>query len=68
MKAKELREKSEAELLELLEEQYKDLFKLRMQKSVTELKTTHMLLQARKNIARIKTILKEFQLKESSAA
>ncbi|WP_372747772.1 50S ribosomal protein L29 [Litorivivens sp.] len=59
MKAAELREKSvdelNGELLKLLEEQ----FKLRIQKSTGQLAQTHLLTQARKDIARVKTVLKQ---------
>ncbi len=59
MKATELREKSvedlNAELLKLLEDQ----FKLRMQKATGQLAQTHLLSQARKDIARVKTVLRE---------
>ena len=59
MKAQELREKSveelNAELLNLLREQ----FNLRMQKSSGQLGQSHLLGQARRDIARVKTILNE---------
>lgn len=59
MKATELREKSaddlSAELLKLLESQ----FKLRMQKATGQLGQTHLLKQTRKDIARVKTVLRE---------
>ena len=59
MKAAELREKSvdepNGELLKLLEEQ----FKLRIQKSTGQLAQTHLLTQARKDIARVKTVLRQ---------
>ncbi len=59
MKASELREKSadelSAELLKLLESQ----FKLRMQKTTGQLGQTHLLKQARHDIARVKTVLRE---------
>lgn len=59
MKATELREKSveelNAELLKLREEQ----FKLTMQKSTGQLGQTHLIGQARKDIARVKTVLSE---------
>ncbi|MBB3047442.1 large subunit ribosomal protein L29 [Litorivivens lipolytica] len=59
MKAAELREKSvdelNGELLKLLEEQ----FKLRIQKSTGQLAQTHLLTQTRKDIARVKTVLKQ---------
>ncbi|TKI03267.1 50S ribosomal protein L29 [Martelella alba] len=59
MKAQELREKSveelNAELLNLLREQ----FNLRMQASSGQLQQTHLLLQVRRNVARVKTVLTE---------
>ena len=59
MKATELREKSvdelNSQLLKLLEEQ----FKLRVQSSTGQLGQTHLLKQARKDIARVKTVLRE---------
>jgi len=61
MKASELREKSvealKAEQLSLQEEQ----FKLRMKKATGQLARTHELGQVRRNIARIKTVIKEKQ-------
>lgn len=59
MKAADLRNKSaqelEAELLKVLEEQ----FKQNMQKATGQLAQTHLLKQSKKNVARIKTVLKE---------
>lgn len=59
MKAAELRDKSvdelNAQLHTLLEEQ----FKLRMQKATGQLAQTHLLKQTRKDIARVKTVLKQ---------
>ncbi|MGV3344575.1 50S ribosomal protein L29 [Enterobacteriaceae bacterium LUAb1] len=59
MKATELREKSieelNTELLNLLREQ----FNLRMQVASGQLQQTHLLKQARRNVARIKTLLTE---------
>ena len=61
MKASELREKSVEELqnhqLELLEEQ----FKQRMQLASGQLSQTHQLGKVRRDIARVKTILREKQ-------
>ncbi len=61
MKAQELSKKTveelNAELLKQLEEQ----FKLRMQKSTGQLEQTHLVRQTRKNIARIKTVLRQKQ-------
>jgi len=59
MNAKDLREKSveelNAELLELLREQ----FKLRMQAATGKLEKTHVMKPLRRDIARVKTILTE---------
>ena len=59
MKASELRTKSESELQQQLVELFKEQFKLRMQKNTEEMTKTHMFKKIRRNIARIKTILKE---------
>ena len=59
MKATQLREKSveelSAELLKLREEQ----FKLNMQNATGQLGQTHLLKEARRDIARVKTVLTE---------
>ncbi|WP_414502440.1 50S ribosomal protein L29 [Zymobacter sp. IVIA_5232.4 C2] len=59
MKAQELRDKSvnelKAQLLELLREQ----FNLRMQKATGQLSQAHLLKQARRDIARVKTVINE---------
>ncbi|RCU43256.1 MULTISPECIES: 50S ribosomal protein L29 [Corallincola] len=59
MNASELREKSveelNAEMLNLLREQ----FNLRMQKSTGQLSQTHLLKNVRRDIARVKTVLKQ---------
>lgn len=59
MKASELREKSVEELNNELLAQLKEQFKLRMQASTGQLKQTHLLSQTRKDIARIKTVLRQ---------
>jgi len=59
MKVSEIREKSveeiNKELMALLEEQ----FKLRMQKGTGQLARPHQMKNVRRNIARLKTILRE---------
>ena len=59
MKATEMREKSaddlNADLLKLRESQ----FKLRMQKAIGQLAQNHLLKQTRRDIARVKTVLRE---------
>lgn len=61
MKATELKDKSVEELkqeqLNLLEQQ----FKLRMKKASGQLSRTHELGQVRRDIARVKTVLREKQ-------
>ena len=61
MKATELKDKSVEELkqeqLNLLEQQ----FKLRMKKTSGQLSRTHELGQVRRDIARVKTVLREKQ-------
>jgi len=59
MKASELREKSVEELNVVLLDQLKEQFKLRMQASTGQLSQTHLLGQVRKDIARIKTALRQ---------
>lgn len=57
MKANELREKSVEELNQLLLEKLREQFKLRMQMTTRQLAQTHLIKQARRDVARIKTVL-----------
>lgn len=59
MKTSELRGKSVAELKEALGEEQKKQFKLRMQLATGQLSETHQCKQARRNVARIKTVLNQ---------
>lgn len=59
MKTKELRDLSPAELNEKLVESKKEFFTLRFQHTTAQLEKTHRLPDVKKDIARIKTILKE---------
>lgn len=59
MKAAELREKSVEELNEQLTSLLRDQFNLRMQKGTGQLNQTHLLNQVRRDIARVKTLLKQ---------
>ncbi|WP_341938903.1 50S ribosomal protein L29 [Marinimicrobium sp. C2-29] len=59
MKASELREKSVEELNGELLNQLKEQFKLRMQAATGQLGQTHLLKQTRRDVARIKTVLKQ---------
>lgn len=62
MKARELRELGSDELLRRQEELRDQLFKLRAQHAIGQLENTMKLRNIRKDLARIKTILKERQL------
>lgn len=59
MKAQELNTKSVEELNKELLSQLEEQFKLRMQKTTGQLNQTHLLKQARRDIARIKTALRQ---------
>ena len=59
MKAAELKSLSRDELVAKLAEQRQELFNLRFQHATSQLEKTSTLPVARKNIARILTILKE---------
>lgn len=59
MKATELREKSVEELEKELLAQLESQFKLRMQKNTGQLNQTHLLRETRRDIARIKTVLRQ---------
>ena len=71
MKASELREKTESELREALLGLLREQFNLRMQKGTGQLARPHQFSRIRKDIARIKTVLREKALaksKEGNAA
>ena len=59
MKPVNLRDKSVAELNEVLLELLRDQFNYRMQKSTGQLGQTHLMSGVRKNIARVKTLINE---------
>ncbi len=59
MKFAELKTKSVAELQQELHSLLKEIFSLRMQKGMGETPKTHNFKVARRNIARIKTIITE---------
>lgn len=59
MKATELRDKSVEELEKELLSQLESQFKLRMQKNTGQLTQTHLLRETRRDIARIKTVLRQ---------
>ncbi len=57
MKASELLTKSSSDLEKLLITLREEQFKIRMQKSTSQLKTNHQFKLLRKDIARVKTVL-----------
>ena len=59
MKSNELREKTSEELEAALIAELKQQFNLRMQLSTGQLNESHKVKQTRRNIARIKTMLKQ---------
>ena len=59
MKAKEIKNLSVAELTKKLDELKKDLFMLRMQHATNQLDNPMQLATVKKDIARIKTIIRE---------
>lgn len=59
MNAKELREKDEAELRQELLEKRKEQFNLRMQSATGQLSRPDLVRKARRDVARIKTVLNE---------
>lgn len=59
MKASELRDKSSEDLNKQLLSLREEQFKLRMQKSTGQLGQSHLLQQNQRDIARVKTVLKE---------
>ena len=62
MKAHELRPLSGSELLSRLDEGYQELFNLRFQKATGQMTNTARRGHVRREIARIKTILREREL------
>ena len=59
MKAQELRDKNSDELREELMRLRKDEFSLRMQFASGQLAQVHLMQEVRRDIARVKTIMKE---------
>jgi len=62
MKAKELRELSTEELKEKEKEASQELFNLRFQKATGQLGNTAIIRKTKKNLARVKTVLRELSI------
>ena len=63
MKAKELRDLSREELREREQGLSQELFNLRFQKATGQLGNTAMLKNTRRDLARVKTVLREMEIK-----
>ena len=61
MTAKELRQKSRAELQETLHDLLKEQFNLRMQRGSGQLSRPHLMKDVRRNIARVRTVINELR-------
>jgi large subunit ribosomal protein L29 len=59
LEAKEVREKSPAELVKLVGELEEELFRLRFRKGAGQLKQTTNIRHAKRCLARVKTVLRE---------
>lgn len=59
MKADKMRSMPKVELLQLLDKMYKEQLNLRLQKATGQTINSAQLKQLRRNVARIKTILRE---------
>jgi large subunit ribosomal protein L29 len=67
MKAHEIRRMSDEEILEQIEEHHKELFNLRFQKVAGRMSNSSRPRQVRRDIARMKTILRERELEQEYA-
>ncbi len=67
-KAAELREQNDEQLELQLKETQQNLFRLRLQSETERLEAPSEIIKARREIARIKTILRERQLERERAA
>ncbi len=68
MKAHELRNLEDDRLYAMLDDSYQELFNLRFQKVTGRMTNTSRPRQVRRDIARIKTILRERELEQEFAA
>jgi large subunit ribosomal protein L29 len=62
MKSKEVSAMSAAELQGKLDESYKEIFNLRFQRAQGQLKDTNAIRKVRRDIARMKTVLRQREL------
>lgn len=64
MKADEIRQMSIDEMQRKSEDLRQELFNLRFQKTVSQAEAPHKMPQTRRDIARIKTVIRETELKK----
>ena len=62
MKMKELKELSEGEILEKEKGLRQELFNLKFQKAAGQLGNTSMIGKTKRDLARVKTLLREFEI------
>ncbi len=67
MNAKEIRQSNDSELNQKLKELKEELFNLRFQLAINQLDNPMRIVAVKKDIARIKTILRENEIKNDSA-
>ena len=65
MNVKEIREKTAAELNETLDSLKKELFRLRFQNAINQLENPMRISAVKKDIARVKTVLREKEIQDS---
>jgi large subunit ribosomal protein L29 len=68
MRAKEIRERSDDELLQMKEDAETELFRARLQNAIHQLDSTGQLKAKRRDIARINTVLRERAIATGSAS
>lgn len=68
MKITEIREKTASEKQKLLKDLQKELFHLRFQLAINQLENPARITAVKKDIARVKTIMREDELKNSANA
>ena len=68
MKAKEIRELNLSELQEKLVDLKDELYKLRFQLAINQLENPMRITAVKKDIARVKTIIRETEIKDSQNA
>ena len=68
MNAKEIRELSLSELNNKLADLKDQLFKLRFQLAINQLENPMSIVAVKKDIARVKTIIREIEIKDSNNA